>query len=85
MHEHETEQRVSCLTHLPSFCCFTILFNNPVMFLLLQYTDVGCHKRYIISSNILLQMERLQTLVFIRKAKHYQAYTNVGRHMIYKL
>ena len=49
MHEHETEQRVSCLTHLPSFCCFTILFNNPVMFLLLQYTNVGHH-------NILLQM-----------------------------
>ena len=65
MHEHETEQRVSCLTHLPSFCCFTILFNNPVMFLLLQYTNVGHH-------NILLQMERVQTPVFIREAKHYQ-------------
>ena len=33
MHEHETEQRVSYLTHLLSFCCFTILFNKPVMFL----------------------------------------------------
>ena len=39
MHEHETEQRVSCLTHLLFFCCFIILFNKPVMFLfcLLQY------------------------------------------------
>ena len=39
--------------------------------------------RYISSSNILLQMERLQTQV-LRETKHYQAYTNVGRHKVYK-